>query len=328
MPWHIGSSDSCPASKPYAVIKDADGSVSGCHATRKEAEAQMAALYANDAGKAWSSSYITALPDSAFACIDKAGRHYPHHDAAGKLDLPHLRNALSRLGQADTTSCGASHLRAHAKAEGIGKNVKADRLTSTKWRVLAIPYGGPFKGKDLDGEFFSRNTDIKPDWFDRRPLVWNHNLDTTMKADPVIGVVDDLEEGDDGWWVTAWMDRSHAYFAMIDKLLSEKKVFGSSGTIGHFVRKDHKSGEILQWPFIEETYTPTPANLYSVVVAAKVADHLQSAGIAVPDGLLAEPDSEPDLGPHLPEMGGDDPAVARLAETLDSLDAVLRRLRR
>ena len=67
---------------------------------------------------AWSSSYITALPDSAFACIDSSGRHYPHHDINGKIDLPHLRNALSRLGQSDTTSCGAAHLRAHAKAEG------------------------------------------------------------------------------------------------------------------------------------------------------------------------------------------------------------------
>ena len=48
MPWHIGSSDSCPASKPYAVIQDADGSVSGCHATKEEAKSQVSALYASD----------------------------------------------------------------------------------------------------------------------------------------------------------------------------------------------------------------------------------------------------------------------------------------
>jgi hypothetical protein len=45
MPWHIGSSEKCPASKPYAVIKDSDGSVAGCHPTKKKAKAQMAALY-------------------------------------------------------------------------------------------------------------------------------------------------------------------------------------------------------------------------------------------------------------------------------------------
>ncbi len=48
MPWHIGTSASCPASKPYAVIKDADGSVAGCHPTKAKAQKQLAALYANE----------------------------------------------------------------------------------------------------------------------------------------------------------------------------------------------------------------------------------------------------------------------------------------
>lgn len=52
----------------------------------------------------WSPAYIRQLPDSAFAAIETAPdgktlRHLPHHDAAGNLDLPHLRSALSRLRQ-------------------------------------------------------------------------------------------------------------------------------------------------------------------------------------------------------------------------------------
>jgi len=50
MPWHIGKSAKCPASKPHAVIKDSDGSVAGCHATKAEAQKQMAALYADEGG--------------------------------------------------------------------------------------------------------------------------------------------------------------------------------------------------------------------------------------------------------------------------------------
>ena len=50
MPWHIGSSASCPKSKPYAVIKDSDGSVCGCHPTKAAAKKQLAALYANEPG--------------------------------------------------------------------------------------------------------------------------------------------------------------------------------------------------------------------------------------------------------------------------------------
>jgi len=55
-------------------------------------------------GAKWSRTYIRQLPDSAFAAIERTPegrtiRHLPHHDAAGNLDIPHLCNALSRLGQ-------------------------------------------------------------------------------------------------------------------------------------------------------------------------------------------------------------------------------------
>jgi HK97 family phage prohead protease len=48
LPWHIGRSEDCPASKPFAVIKDEDGSVAGCHATEAAARRQLAALYAQE----------------------------------------------------------------------------------------------------------------------------------------------------------------------------------------------------------------------------------------------------------------------------------------
>jgi len=69
---------------------------------------------------AWSSAYIADLPDSAFACIDGDGRHYPHHNASGALDLPHLRAALSRIGDPANAQCGKGHLAAHARAAGVG----------------------------------------------------------------------------------------------------------------------------------------------------------------------------------------------------------------
>jgi hypothetical protein len=260
MPWHIGKSDECPSSKPYAVIKDADNSVAGCHSTREKAEKQLAALYASE-----------------------------------------------------------------TKVEPM----KAEQLTNTKWRVLAIPFGGPMKGgKDLDGEYFSPNTDIKADWFDRRPVLFHHALDESIK-DVTLGVEDDLEEEDDGWWATVWLDRANEYWARVNKLLAAGKMFGSSGALGHLVRKDHKTGEILVWPHIEQTLTPTPANPFARVVPVKALDHFSTAGIAVDaqKRALLTDDSEPDLGYDLPQ-GGDDPAMTRLAETLEQLDEVLRRLRR
>ena len=48
MPWHIGKSKQCPASKPHAVIKDSDKSVAGCHSSEAKAKKQLAALYASE----------------------------------------------------------------------------------------------------------------------------------------------------------------------------------------------------------------------------------------------------------------------------------------
>ena len=46
MPYHIThNTKECSG---YAVVKDSDNEVMGCHKTRKEALAQMAALHANE----------------------------------------------------------------------------------------------------------------------------------------------------------------------------------------------------------------------------------------------------------------------------------------
>lgn len=45
MPWHIGQHESCPG---FAVIKDSDGSVAGCHGSEEGAKQQLAALYASE----------------------------------------------------------------------------------------------------------------------------------------------------------------------------------------------------------------------------------------------------------------------------------------
>jgi hypothetical protein len=57
----------------------------------------------------WTTKYINDLPDGAFAFVvkgskDKEGKtvprtngNLPHHDSSGKVDLPHLSNAMARV---------------------------------------------------------------------------------------------------------------------------------------------------------------------------------------------------------------------------------------
>jgi phage head maturation protease len=47
MPWHVVAGHSGCGEGKFAVVKDADGTVVACHATREEANKHMAALYAN-----------------------------------------------------------------------------------------------------------------------------------------------------------------------------------------------------------------------------------------------------------------------------------------
>ncbi len=85
---------------------------------------------------AWPTAYQNDLPDSCFAAVeegqkDKDGktvprskRHLVYRDKNGKVDLPHLRNALARLDQTtlptDLKAKARKTLEAAARANGVG----------------------------------------------------------------------------------------------------------------------------------------------------------------------------------------------------------------
>jgi hypothetical protein len=52
MPWNVGKSDQCPASRPWGVTLKSTGKVvpGGCHASKDEAVKHQSALYANEPG--------------------------------------------------------------------------------------------------------------------------------------------------------------------------------------------------------------------------------------------------------------------------------------
>lgn len=259
----------------------------------------------------WSSAYITALPDSAFACIDSEGRHYPHHNSSGALDLPHLRAALSRLGDASNTQCGKGHIMRHASAEGMGesaqKALKATVIDDDAFRLLAIPFGGPIPlpsaplGADLQGEWFSGKTDIKPDWFTERPVLWHHGQDRFVGQTLFGKAINLTLDEDTGWWVDVWFKAGERRKDLIRQLHDRgAEIFGSTATIPSLVRKA-SSGEIEVWPFIEQTLSTSPVNTYSVMRPMKaVLDDFTEADIAMAGAqkalLSALDDLQSDLG--------------------------------
>lgn len=104
MPWEIVTKDG-----KHCVVKKGTDEVEGCHETPEEAKDQMAALYANEEKAVWTST--ADLPDSCFLFVEsgekdaegkttpRSLRHLPYKNASGEVDLPHLRNAISRANQ-------------------------------------------------------------------------------------------------------------------------------------------------------------------------------------------------------------------------------------
>jgi HK97 family phage prohead protease len=87
MPWHVAETAKCPAGKPWGVIKDADGSVAGCHLTKTAAGKQMAALYANEPGRAMADN----KPYGNVAYADPKNGKYPIDTAS------HAKSAWSYI---------------------------------------------------------------------------------------------------------------------------------------------------------------------------------------------------------------------------------------
>jgi len=107
----------------------------------------------------WTRKYINDLPDSAFAIIlpggkkDEEGktvprslRKLPYKDHTGKVDIPHLRNALARVNQPKTGLTPEQRKKAKALLEKVAKKYlktyieegKKSKMSSDEFEDVAI----------------------------------------------------------------------------------------------------------------------------------------------------------------------------------------------
>jgi hypothetical protein len=185
----------------------------------------------------------------------------------------------------------------------FGTPAKATLLDDDSFRLLAFPFGGPIpsphskRGVDLDGEFFSERTDIKPAWLKARPVDWHHGNDTTLGRD-VIGKAVDPVMDEDGWWVTVWLDHGAKRLNLIKRLAERgAQLFGSSESVAGMVRKA-KTGEILEWPYWRQTLSTSPQNTHSVIRPMK-------AVLGDLPGLDPSPAFWADIAPALADLADD-----------------------
>lgn len=121
-----------------------------------------------------------------------------------------------------------------------------------------------FGGKDLSGEFFTKNTEIKSAYTDLGLLYvdFEHGFDvddTGNDENNVLGVVDwkTAKIDEKGVFVERILNRQSQYIKYISDLIDAGVVGTSSQAVsGKIVKKS--SGEIVEWPLMRDSITFTP----------------------------------------------------------------------
>lgn len=125
---------------------------------------------------------------------------------------------------------------------------------------------------DLQGEYFTPETDLCLDWFPHgRPILYHHGMEESgpdggpaLKA---IGMFKTVKVDDLGVWVQGQLNRRDGYARAVYEMIKAKDFGWSSGSVDHLV-KVADTGEINVWPLIEGSITPTPAQPSKTTVRA------------------------------------------------------------
>ena len=123
---------------------------------------------------------------------------------------------------------------------------------------------------DLLGDFFDADTDFGLEAGNKKMVLYDHGMDPTL-ARRKLGYAT-LTKKEAGLWVEAQLSLRDEYEkALYEKLVKAGKAGWSSGSAGHLVSRvpSGKAMKITEWPIIEISITPTPAEPRTSVVALK-----------------------------------------------------------
>ena len=156
------------------------------------------------------------------------------------------------------------------------------RVKSIKDGIATVAgYGVIFGGKDLTGEHFDADTDLKGAFeLPSKPVFYDHTLQPEVKH--ALGKTSREMVDGIGVWVEAQIEMSKEYAKEVLSLIDKGLLGWSSGTAGHLVEK--LNGLIKRWPIVEYSLTPTPAEPRTLGV-----EHIKmlfnAAGLQLPEAL-------------------------------------------
>ena len=164
---------------------------------------------------------------------------------------------------------------------------------------------GNAQQRDLQNEYFTPETELGLDWYDKRPALYHHGVDGNVKA-AVIGAIDTLTEDEIGVWAEAQLDLRKRYVRAVLKLVDKGVLGWSSGSLPHLVEVAD-DGSIKHWPIVEGSLTPAPAEPRRTDVHAIKSAYKELGLDMTPLNIPADEAGEP-----VPPAPVDDPTDAAI----------------
>ncbi len=131
------------------------------------------------------------------------------------------------------------------------KNYDAEKGTATI-RGLGVAFGG----RDLEGDQFTKDTDLDIERAVGRGVYYHHSLLPEVTHE--IGRISDIEVKADGAWIEAQLDLHKEYVEEVLSLIEKGSLGYSTGTASHLVIRDEQKN-LKRWHIMELSVTPTPA---------------------------------------------------------------------
>jgi len=136
---------------------------------------------------------------------------------------------------------------------------------------------GDAKNTDLEGDFFTDNTDFDLDELKRTTIYYNHGLDPVLKSRRLGRA--DMSVKDAGIWLEGQLDLRDEYEQAVYQLVEAGKLGWSSGTAAHLVEREQKSNgafHITHWPLgLDASLTPTPAEPRTAAIPIKSLENVE-----------------------------------------------------
>ncbi len=131
---------------------------------------------------------------------------------------------------------------------------------------------------DWYGTWFTRETDFALDWYNQRPWLYDHSMNSFVRT-AKIGDWKDADLDEHGLFFMGELDKHFHYLDEVEYLMELGWLFPSSGTLSH-VMQVADDGWIRRWPIAELSSTTSPAE-FRIPAQQMKASHRRRAVEAI-----------------------------------------------